>query len=166
MASDETVTWRVECEGGAVRGVDVRRYVATLAGRTVDRYEATPSGTAFAGCSRPTARDAALAVACFESWPAVAVLAPGAGTRAELERERDEALRLLGEAAAGKIPKCRCGRLATRQWHGDGELNCDSCFDEDKRGCEQRGMWDAGDEAACEDLPYAAALRAALGGAR
>lgn len=88
---------------------------------------------------------------------------------AQVTAERDALRRALAAAATGKMPRCEtCGdRLATRQWSGT--LNdpcgvCDRCFRE-----EQRSEADVGnelDEEACADLPHAAVLRDAIGGAK
>lgn len=77
----------------------------------------------------------------------------------EVRRERDEARRLLAAAARGELPRCGwcVKRLATRETtERDPQRWCDAC--------------DAADLAARptvarRDLPHAAALRAALGGA-
>ena len=73
----------------------------------------------------------------------------------------DETVALLGAAAAGKLPRCDdCGtRLATVQWSDTSERMCDSCNADDGGG-EEFG------EGECVDLPYAARLRAAIGGAK
>lgn len=80
--------------------------------------------------------------------------------------ERDEARRLLAAVALGKLRRCEtCGEhLATRRWRGTSVDVCDRCFDEDKR--DAADAWEALDEEACEDLPHAAALRAAMEAAK
>ena len=79
-----------------------------------------------------------------------------------LRAERAEARRLLAAAACGKLRRCEtCGeRIATRRWRGTDVDVCDRCFDEDKRDADD--AWETLDEEACEDLPHAVALRAAL----
>ena len=88
---------------------------------------------------------------------------------AQVTAERDALRRALAAAATGKMPRCEtCGdRLATRQWSGtpnDPCGVCDRCFRE-----EQHSEADVGnvlDEEACVDLPHAAVLRDAIGGAK
>lgn len=66
---------------------------------------------------------------------------------------------LLGAAARGELPRCvTCGdRLATVHLPHGGEHLCDACFDAPNQDC---------DISAWPDLPHAAALRAAMGGAK
>lgn len=80
----------------------------------------------------------------------------------EATAERDEARRLLAAVALGKLRRCEtCGEhLATRRWRGTSVDVCDRCFAEDKR--DAADAWETLDEEACEDLPHAAALRAAM----
>ena len=70
---------------------------------------------------------------------------------------------LLGAAARGKLPRCvTCGdQLATRHWPDTVDDVCDVCFAEEVAEAREDG--NALDEAACADLPHAAALRAAMG---
>lgn len=77
------------------------------------------------------------------------------------EAERDEARRLLAAAARGGLRTCEgCGtRLATMETaDGSAVPTCDRCLDDDV------AEWGA-DRAQWRDLPHAAALRAAMGGA-
>jgi hypothetical protein len=74
---------------------------------------------------------------------------------AAVERERDDARRLLALAAVSELPTClHCDNLATRgASHGERPpfaVVCDGCFDE------------CGFGPAFVDLPYAATLRAAV----
>lgn len=89
--------------------------------------------------------------------------------RAANRRLREEVARLrrlLAAAARGKLRRCEtCGeRIATRRWRGTDVDVCDRCFAEDKR--DAADGWETLDEEACEDLPHAAALRAAMEAAK
>lgn len=92
---------------------------------------------------------------------------PAEAQLAQVTAERDALRALLAAAAIGRLLRCEtCGdRLATRLWApGDTFGVCDQCFRE-----EQRSEADVGsvlDAAACVDLPHAAALRDAIGGAK
>lgn len=116
------------------------------------------------GCDRCARFDATCPHASL-CWSAFAMTCPPVDWRARAlaaERERDEARRLLADAARGKLRRCEtCGeRLATRRWRGTSVDVCDRCFAEDKR--DAADAWETLDEEACEDLPHAAALRAAM----
>lgn len=79
-------------------------------------------------------------------------------------RERDAALSLLSAAARGDLTWCEtCGnRLALRSWRETSCDVCDQCFAEGV--AEARAEGEPVDEDACPDLPYGAALRAAMYG--
>ncbi len=81
---------------------------------------------------------------------------------AEVARVRS----LLGAAARGELPRCDdCGtRLATLKWEDTGDAMCDECLRELRY--EHTSAGETLDEAACVDLPHAATLRAAIGGAK
>lgn len=65
---------------------------------------------------------------------------------------------LLGAAARGELPRCRnCPAFAHVHIPGAREYRCDACFDAPNQDC---------DLSAWPDLPHAAALRAAMGGAK
>ena len=114
----------------------------------------------------PTKGDAALCAAAPRLAASVVALH---AHLAQVTAERDALRRALAAAATGKMPRCEtCGdRLATRQWSGtpnDPCGVCDRCFRE-----EQHSEADVGnvlDEEACVDLPHAAVLRDAIGGAK
>lgn len=87
----------------------------------------------------------------------------------ELLHERDglltqlhETRALLAAAARGELPRCvTCGdRLALRQWEGTPDAVCDVCYVEGE--AESLATGEPYDPAGCVDLPYAAALRAAM----
>lgn len=171
--------WRVECEGGEVRSVEAWRQAwgsglwrAFMPGPT------TGDGAAFA-----TPRAAVVALAARQGWPVVAVLAPGQPTRAEMDAahvraanardqlrlrceeltaERDALRSLLAAAARGEVTPCpTCAvRLATRETIR-GELHrwCDECD-----ASRVRRFPD--EEGNRRDTLHAAALRAAMGGAK
>ena len=172
--------WRVECEGGEAREVPVRSRAVLLGGRVQTLYEA---GEGDASVERLTARAAVVGLASFEGWPVVAVLAPGQPTCAEvdaahvraanardqlrlrceeLEAERDALRSLLAAAARGEVTPCpTCAvRLATRETIR-GELHrwCDECD-----ASRVRRFPD--EEGNRRDTLHAAALRAAMGGAK
>lgn len=90
------------------------------------------------------------------------------GNRDEIARLCDTIIALhglLGAAARGELPRCDdCGtRLATLRWADTSDCMCDECLRELRY--EQTSAGESLDEAACVDLPHAAALRAAMGGA-
>lgn len=64
-------TWRVACEGGAVREVTVRHTPGSYGGE----WRADSDGEAAGGSS---ARQAALTLAAGDGWPVVELVAPGA----------------------------------------------------------------------------------------
>jgi hypothetical protein len=112
-------------------------------------------------CQRPTAT--------AEQWATV----PGGegvglcwGGRQCSDGARDALRALLARAARGELPRCDdCGtRLATMRWSDTGDCMCDECLRALRRGFADAG--EAFDEAARVDLPHAAALRAAMGGAK
>ena len=69
-------TWRVMCEGGAVREVAVRHTPGSYGGE----WRADSNGAAAGGSS---ARQAVLTLAAGNGWPVTALVAPGAQTSDE-----------------------------------------------------------------------------------
>jgi hypothetical protein len=80
----------------------------------------------------------------------------------DLTAELDEARRLLAKATRGELPRCvTCGdRLATRRWRDTSDDVCGLCLREEIDEARDDGL--TLDLTACEDLPHALALRAAL----
>lgn len=91
--SDQAQTWRVECEGGEVREVEVmprdrHRWAAERSPREV--------------IVSATARELVATIALLNRWPIVAILAPGESTREEdVEKTRVEAI----EACIGECER-------------------------------------------------------------
>ncbi len=79
-----------------------------------------------------------------------------------LRAELDETRRLLAKATRGELPRCvTCGdRLATRRWRDTSDDVRGLCLREEIDEADGDGQ--TLDLTACEDLPHALALRAAL----
>lgn len=80
-------------------------------------------------------------------------------------QERDALLALLAAAACGELPRCDCwhgcARLAAQEaTEGETAWSCDECLAKHERAADRRAR------AGWRDLPHAAALRAAMGGAK
>ncbi len=176
--SEAPETWRVECEGGEVREVEAWRQTWG-SGMWCAFLPGSGNGTA----PLPSPRAAVAQMAGRQGWPVVAVLAPGQPTRAEMDAahvraanardqlrlrceeltaERDALRSLLAAAARGEVTPCpTCAvRLATRETIR-GELHrwCDECD-----ASRVRRFPD--EEGNRRDTLHAAALRAAMGGAK
>lgn len=76
--------------------------------------------------------------------------------------ERDEARRLLATAARGELPRCDCGNVGMRYAATKPSASvCDECHAADVSRGWVKTVGDG-----WPDLPHAAALRAAIGGAK
>lgn len=188
--------WRVECEGGEVRSVEAWRQgivwraergsihgtaldvvaevaawqrwpvVAVLAPGQPTRAEVGAERDAL----RSRARRATQAIIAEVGADGPMDVDEAAGRivarLGAVTQERDALLALLAAAACGELPRCDCwhgcARLAAQEaTEGETAWSCDECLAKHEAVSNERdarGGW--------RDLPHAAALRAAMGGAK